>query len=130
MEKTLFKVTGYIALIMGIFYSITIIGLIIGIPLIIGGNKFIAYSEYANNDLIENKSNILFWSIFFMFFTLIGGILGIFGYLQLTGELDNITNSIKKEDSLDKLKKIKDLYDSGAITEEEFNKMKKDLLEK
>ena len=41
----------------------------------------------------------------------------------------NNTTILKQSDSLDKIKKLKDLYDAGVITEEEFNNKKAKLLD-
>ena len=40
----------------------------------------------------------------------------------------NVTNQTKTESVADEIKKYKDLLDSGAITEEEYNTKKKELL--
>ena len=42
---------------------------------------------------------------------------------------NDVTNSIIEESALDKIKKLKDLYDAGAISELEFNEKKNKLMD-
>lgn len=44
-------------------------------------------------------------------------------------QLNEIKQKTNREDSLDKLKKLKELLDMGALTQEEFDSKKKELLE-
>ncbi len=50
------------------------------------------------------------------------------GYAETVETSNNYNHN--SEDSYDKLKKIADLHKSGAIDDDEYNQMKKDLLEK
>ncbi len=108
MEKTLLKVSGIIAIILGILYCFTIIGILWGIPLIIGGSTMIGY----------------------LFFTLIGGILGLLFYFTMDDnkKIFNI-NSNSKSDYVDEIRKLDELRKSGIITEEEYEAKKKKILD-
>ena len=44
-------------------------------------------------------------------------------------QLNEMEQKNKREDSLDKLKRLKELLDMGALTQEEFDSKKKELLE-
>jgi len=133
MDKIILKITGIITLVLGIFYSITIIGLIVGVPLIIGGSKFIGYSNMTDERIIEEKNSILGWSIFFLFFTVIGGILGLIYYFSINGSMNKVSSVIKNisHDTkyLEELEKLKELYDKDIITKEEFEAKKKQILD-
>lgn len=130
MEKTLLKVSGIIAIILGILYCFTIIGILWGIPLIIGGSTMIGYSNQSNKEIVEKKNSILCWSIFFLFFTLIGGILGLLFYFTMDDnkKIFNI-NSNSKSDYVDEIRKLDELRKSGIITEEEYEAKKKKILD-
>ena len=66
-------------LIIGILSVITIIGAIIGIPIIIGSNKFKELKDAPLNTIIQEKGDIFGWSIFFGIITLpIGAVIFIF----------------------------------------------------
>ena len=62
--KTYFNVAWALALIAGILYSITIVGLIFGIPLFIASAKLKKAHEMDDEELIKNRSNLLGWGIF------------------------------------------------------------------
>ena len=84
MDKILLKIAGVIALIVGILYCITIVGVIVGIPTIIGAVKFLNYAENDETELLKNKDTILIWSIVFIFLVTIAGVLGLVFYSQMT----------------------------------------------
>jgi len=45
--------------------------------------------------IIEEKNSILGWSIFFLFFTVIGGILGLIYYFSINGSMNKVSRVIK-----------------------------------
>ncbi len=83
MEKLLLKISGIIAIIIGIFMCITIIGAIIGIPLIIGGSTMMGYSNMSDSEIREKEKFYLRMVNIFLFFTVVGGILGLIFYLLM-----------------------------------------------
>ena len=133
MDKVILKVAGIFALIVGIICCLTVIGIIIGIPLIIGGVKFMNYSNMTDEKLNSEKSSILGWSIFLLVFTFISGVLGLIYYFSLTETYDDISDSfkIKKHDTkyLEELEKLKELYDKDVLTKEEYEAKKKQILD-
>lgn len=124
MEKNLFKIAGIIAMIIGILYCVTIIGAIVGVFLIAGGSAMMGYSKLSNEELEEKKCSILGWSIFFLFFTVIGGVLGLIGYVTIGRDI--VIGG--KESYIDELQKLKELKDKGIITEKEYEAKKKKIL--
>ena len=133
MDKIILKVAGIFALIIGIICCLTIIGSIVGIPLIIGGSKFMNYYNMTDEKLLSVKSSILGWSIFFLIIIFPVGIIGLIYYFSLTETFDNITDSFKnkKYDTkyLDELERLKELYDKEILTKEEYEAKKKQILD-
>ena len=77
-SRILLKMSGSASIVYGILWSITIIGLIVGIPLIIGGNKFIEASKKSDTDLGSAKNDLVLWSILMVFFAFPVGIISLF----------------------------------------------------
>ncbi len=125
MEKNFLKIAGIIAMIIGIFYCVTIIGAIVGVFLIAGGSAMMGYSKLSDEELEGKKNSILGWSIFFLFFTVIGGVLGLIGYVTIGKNI--VIGS--KEGYIDELKRLKGLKDQGVITEKEYEAKKKKILD-
>ena len=124
MEKVLLKIAGIIAIILGIFWSFTIIGMLWGVFLIIGGSTIIGYSNLPDDEVREKKDSILGWSIFFLFFTFFAGILGlIFCFTMDKAVFAN------KNDYIDEIKKLDQLRKQGIITDEEYDAKKKKILD-
>jgi len=124
MEKTLLKISGIIAIVAGIGWCFTIIGILWGVFLIVGGSTVIGYSNLSDEDLREKKSSILGWSIFFLFFTFIGGILGIIFYFTMDKNI-----FVSKNDYIDEIKKLDALRKQGIISDEEYEAKKKKILD-
>ena len=75
MDKSLLNVAGIISIVFGIICCLTIFGAIIGVPLIIGGNKMREYSLMSDEELGLHKETILIWTIVFLFINQISGII-------------------------------------------------------
>ena len=125
MDKSLLKISG-------------IIGAIVGVPLIIGGAKMKEYADYTDEQIIANKDKILIWTIVFLFFCQISGILLLIFYIDSIGKYEkgitgdnmnyqsnmNTNNNAKYEE----LEKVKKLYDEKILTKEEYEKEKERIL--
>lgn len=125
-DKTLLKIAGIIGIILGIVNCIFIIGLLWGIPMIIGGYKFYQISQLNDNEIIKYQSTILGWSIFFIIFSLIPGILGLVYYFGITEAFK--TNP--KNNYTTDLENLKKLYEDKTITKEEYETKKKEILDR
>lgn len=128
-DKTLLNVAGIIALVFGILSCFTIIGAILGIPMIIGGNKFRKFSQMSDEDIIKEKESLLVWSIVLCLICTISGALGLVYYFGIDNTFDikfNSKNSVKYND----LEKLNSLYQNKVITKEEFEKEKARILSK
>ena len=129
MEKTLVKIAGIVAIVLGVIMCITIVGAIVGVPLIIGGCKFNDYSKMDDSEFASNKDSILIWSIVFMFLCTVSGILALLYYLNLDNPtlFKSHSSSTNKYDDLERVNK---LYKDKVITKEEYEREKKRILNK
>ena len=145
MDKSLLKISGIIAIVVGVLACLTLVGAIVGVPLIIGGAKIKEYSDYTDEQIIVIKDKILIWAIVFLFFCQISGILLLIFYIDSIGKYEkglgintntndmnynnntnnmNATNNAKYEE----LEKVKKLYDEKILTKEEYEKEKSRIL--
>ncbi len=138
MDKSLLKISGIIAIVFGILACLTLVGAIVGVPLIIGGAKMKEYADYTDEQIVANKDKILIWTIVFLFFCQISGILLLIFYIDSIGKYEkgitgdnmnyqsnmNTNNNAKYEE----LEKVKKLYDEKILTKEEYEKEKERIL--
>lgn len=138
MDKSLLKISGIIAIVFGILACLTLVGAIVGVPLIIGGVKMKEYTDYTDEQIVANKDKILIWTIVFLFFCQISGILLLIFYIDSIGKYEkgitgdnmnyqsnmNTNNNAKYEE----LEKVKKLYDEKILTKEEYEKEKERIL--
>lgn len=134
MDKSLLKVSGIISIVVGVIYCLSIIGAIIGIPLIIGGIKIKDYASYSDIQIYESKDTILIWTIVFLLFNQISGILLLIFYIDNIGKTTNNNNNTNtnntNSDKYEELEKIKKLYDEKILTKEEYENEKSRILNK
>ncbi len=138
MDKSLLKISGIIAIVFGILACLTLVGAIVGVPLIIGGAKMKEYADYTDEQIVANKDKILIWTIVFLLFCQISGILLLIFYIDSIGKYEkgitgdnmnyqsnmNTNNNAKYEE----LEKVKKLYDEKILTKEEYEKEKERIL--
>lgn len=125
-NKILLKVSGIIAMVFGGLYCLTIIGALIGIPLLIGGSRMIDFSKMEDEELKKYDTHLLVWSVIFLIFTIVAGILSLIYYLGMYFEI----SYKNKSDYLDEIERLKKLYDDKAITKAEFEERKKEILKR
>ncbi len=134
MDKSLLKVSGIISIVVGVIYCLSIIGAIIGIPLIIGGIKIKDYASYSDIQIYESKDTILIWTIVFLLFNQISGILLLIFYIDNIGKTttnnNNTNTNNTNSDKYEELEKIKKLYDEKILTKEEYENEKSRILNK
>jgi len=129
MNKVLLRISGIIALVLGITYCITIIGVIVGVPLIVGGSKMMGYSNLSDSEILDRKNSILGWSIFFLFVTVIGGVLGLIYYFSIETNLFSNININTKPSYIQELRELDELRKQGLINEKEYEAKKKKILD-
>ena len=132
MNKSLLKISGIISIVLGIICCLTIFGAIVGVPLIIGGNKIKDMANLSDQELMTQKDTILIWMVVFLVFNQISGILVLIFYIDMDGSLSNTLNGSNKksDDKYDELEKLKKLYDDKVLTKEEFETEKEKILKK
>lgn len=128
MNRTLLKVAGVISIIVGALVSLTIVGLIIGIPLIIGGYKFTEYAKMSDEELEGNLDSILIWTIVFLFINQISGVISLVAYILYEASKSSFVKTKKQNNKYDELERIKKLYDDKVLTKEEYEMEKKRIL--
>lgn len=151
--KTYFQVAWIISIITGVLYTLTLVGVIIGIPLFIGSSKFKSAINMQDKELVENRKSLLGWGIFLSIVlapTIIGLIVLLIFVLLVNNHIQNIedgkteltekslgdtiasffssnkTEVSKTKAELEELQKMKD---EGLITEEEYNAKRKKILD-
>ena len=125
MDKVLLKISGIMALVIGVIYCFTIVGAVVGIPLIIGGIKVKDYAYKSDEEIIKEKEPLLIWSIVFLFLCTISGVLSLIYYLYLDNP--NMFGS-KPDNKYDDLERLNKLYKEKAITKEEYETEKERIL--
>ena len=148
MDKSLLKISGIIAIVVGVLACLTLIGAIVGVPLIIGGAKIKEYADYTDEQILVIKDKILIWAIVFLFFCQLSGILLLIFYIDTIGKYEkglgintdnmnfngnmnynnNANNMGVNNNKYEELEKIKKLYDEKILTKEEYEKEKSRIL--
>jgi uncharacterized membrane protein len=108
-----FVVARIISLIIGIIACITIVGAIIGIPLIIGSNKFKEASNMTDEELVRNRGSILGWGIFTAII-LSPTIIGLIILLCMTMMVDNYIKNIEQGNFAKNQQSFSETVESGV----------------
>ena len=128
MNKTLLNIAGIISLIFGIICTITIIGAIVGIPMIIGGNKLRELSNMDDSEIYKNKDTLIIWMVVFLFINQISAVLMLIYYIMLETSMTSDNTKENTMDKYDELEKLNNLYKEKVLTKEEFEKEKERIL--
>lgn len=125
MNKSLLLVARILSLISGIVYCISIIGIPLGVLNIIASNRFAqAEKDEVSRETVRN------WSIYLIFTDMISGILGLVA--SESNKDDNVfENDNNKTSSTveQRLNKLSRLYESGAISREEYEARRREIIE-
>ena len=114
-----------LSLISGIVYCISIIGIPLGVLNIIASNKFAqAEKDEVSRETVRN------WSIYLIFTDMISGILGLVA--SESNKDDNVfdNDNVKTSSTVEqRLNKLSRLYESGAISREEYEARRREIIE-
>jgi hypothetical protein len=125
MNKSLLLVARILSLISGIVYCISIVLIPLGVLNIIASNKFAqAEKDEVSRETVRN------WSIYLIFTDMISGILGLVA--SESNKDDNVfENDNNKTSSTveQRLNKLSRLYESGAISREEYEARRREIIE-
>ena len=132
MDKSLLKIAGIISIIVGILFCLTLIGAIVGVPIIIGGCKFKDYANLSDEELLQHKDSIIIWTIVFLLINQLAGVLGLV-FVIVNNLFDSNSTNTNSATNFDKnkyesLERLKKLYDEKALTKEEYEKEKDKIL--
>lgn len=157
--STLFKISGILAIIGGAICCAVspftfFLSLGLGIPLIIGGNKVMKMADMSDEEVEQNKSSLIAWSIFFLIADTVSGILSLIGIIMCEssstqGRTQTKTEQNKQESNIkdeniqnynenepsrafenkaEKLERLLSLKERGVLTDEEFKALKEKIL--
>lgn len=129
-------------LIVGILLCVTIIGLIFGIPMIIGSNAMGRAENYSQKQLKENNTTLLVWGILFGVCTLPAGavaiVFAVFTYNTINEmgstkkESENSNNSTHTNNDIDRIKQeledLERMRENGIISEEEYQSLRNRII--
>lgn len=111
--KTYFNVVRIISLIFGILFCITIVGAILGIPMIIASNKFKDAYNMTDDELVKNRSSILGWGIF-LAIVFSPSIFGLIILLILAMMVDDYIKNIETGNLAQNEKSFSDTVEEGV----------------
>ena len=127
MDKNLLTIARIISLITGIFWCLTFIGIPIGVLNIIASNKL----SDAEKGLV-GRETVRNWGIYLIFTDTISGILAIIASSSnenTAPTIDATFTSGSKAYSVEEcLANLKKLYESGAISRDEYDSRRSDIL--
>jgi membrane protease YdiL (CAAX protease family) len=148
MNKVLLKVSGIVSIIYASFYTFVFVLAHVVIPFeylardmrdyviliifalfalisLFGGFLFLHYKDLSEEELKDKRNPILYWSITLLVTSSIAGLIGFIVYC-ISGENINFNSKISYIEELKALEKLKN---NGYITEDEFTRKKKKILD-
>lgn len=121
-SKSMLKIAGIIAIvgsIIAMFYAF----LLPGIASLIFSILLLNYGKLSSSEFLKKKNTILFFGIWLLpFGSIIGGILVLIAWSKIPSENEATQTNMMS------LEKAFELKEKGAISEEEFNRIKNNSL--
>lgn len=134
-------ISGILGMITGILACLTIFGAIIGIPLIIGASKYLAWAKVSDEELAVEKDNLMLWGVVFTVLMFPVGAIALIPPLTMDKDKANTTvqadsnkeyqptqTTDDKKSKLDRLSELSTLKEQGLIDERDFEIAKKKIL--
>lgn len=134
-------ISGIFGMITGIACCITIFGVIIGIPLIIGASKYLAWAKISDEELYAEKEQLMVWGIVFTILMFPIGAIALIPPLTMDkyktttttdksnqGEYKPTETTDTKRTKLDRLTELSSLKEQGLIDEKDFEIAKTKIL--
>ena len=93
MTKTYFTVAYWVSLILAIFFTITIAGIVLAIPLFIAQGKFAKAMVMTDEELVKNRGSLFGWGIFLSIVlapSVIGLIVMLIFVIMVNNQIKNI----------------------------------------
>ncbi|WP_414044955.1 SHOCT domain-containing protein [Macrococcus equi] len=120
--KTLAMAAGVIAIIAGIVWTFTGIGLLWAWLDVVGGILLIRSKGFTDEKFASKQTGILIWGLIFLVTSLLGGVLAILAYFKLNS-VKSYVNTQGVPNFMD-LEKAHELKEKGIISETEFETIK------
>ncbi|RPF55170.1 SHOCT domain-containing protein [Abyssicoccus albus] len=122
--KTLTFAAGVVAIIAGVIWCFTGVGLLWAWLDIIGGILFIRSKGFTDEKFASKSTGILVFGLIFLVTSVLGGVLAILAYMKLSSAKQSNDQSTGSGNVMD-LEKAYELKNNGVISEEEFEMIKK-----
>lgn len=150
-NKVWYIISAVIGILAGISYALTLILIPLAIYCFIGAKKYLDLAECSEGELTKHKQSLTNWAIYFSIVAFPFGLISIAPACLISNNVtvSNVeTHEFKTETTeaeqhtekrepvknelsdLETLEKLKKLLDEGLITEEEYERAKKEVLEK
>ena len=149
-NSTWCTVMGILGYLIGIGYCFTLIFIPVAVYCFIGAKRYMEWAQLTDNQLAQYKTNLTNWAIFF---SIIGFPIGLLSIAPACLVSNNVTitnvsepgkageaseapkaEEKKEEDKTlsktETIEKLDSLKNEGLITEEEYEKAKKEVLDK
>lgn len=135
-----FKISGVLAMIFGIIACITIVGALIGVPLLFASINFFKFDKLNDQELYEQKSNVILWGVIFSIFCFPLGLISLIPLFSIDGAVKNIKDNVvekienisnpksKVDEKIEKIKELNELKEKGIIDEKDFQLAKEKLI--
>lgn len=129
--KGLLTAGSIIGIVIGACWTITIVGMLWGIPTLVGGILMLKHRNLSDEMFIKKRTPILVWGIIFLFTTLVAGIFLISSYVISNINLEEEEIKLAEEKTnaeilnYQNIEKAYELKEKGIISEEEFENIKK-----
>jgi predicted membrane protein len=118
--KTLTFAGAIVAIVISLLWILTFVGIIITIINIVSGILFLKFKNFSDQEFIAHRSRILFFGIFYLLTSFLGGILLLIAYFTSNVEVPQQSNMANLSD----LEKANELKEKGVLTDEEFKQIK------
>lgn len=125
--------SGILGMIAGAILCITIIGIIFGIPAIIGAKKYLEWSKVSDSELEKHKDELLIWGIVWAIMMFPLGLPALVPAFNTKGEVYEKVNEFKptktaSKSKAERIKELSDLKEKGLISEEDFEIAKNKII--
>ncbi|WP_288762329.1 DUF5362 family protein [uncultured Lacticaseibacillus sp.] len=130
--KTLSYVGAIWSIVVGALLTLSLIGAVVGVPIIIGGALLLKFRNATDEQFIEQRNTMLGWGIFFLIFTVVGGVLELVAYVMAgsadTEEFRAEHQKAQSADDFDDLERAAEMKEKGVLSETEYESLKERIL--
>ena len=133
-------ISAILGLVTGILACLTLLGIVIGIPLIIGATKYFEWAKLSNDELAKQQNELMIWGVVFTILMFPIGAIALFPPLMMSQNNFNKTEETSKKEfqqtnatsskktKLERITELSELKEKGLIDETDFEIAKKKIL--